>query len=192
MKIKFFLLATFAAVLLATLAPKLAFAQSSTQTPQPMMAYISSIKGQKTGQIKGDVTQKGKEGWFQLFNYSHEIVSPRDVASGQATGRRQHKPIVVTRRVGAGSPLLMQALVNNETLTEVRFSFWQPQTRAFGSGVEVNYYNVSLANASIASYKQFNLPGVGLMEEIQFTYQKIEMTLTDGGVTANDDWQTRF
>ena len=177
-------LVALAAVLLSVLAPSLAFAQ----TPPPMMAYISSIKGQKSGQIKGDSIQRGREGWMQLYDYKHEIVSPRDAASGLSTGRRQHKPIVITRKVGAGSPLLMQALVSNENLTEVKFSFWQPNPRI---GTEVNYYTISLTNANISSYKQFNEPGVGLMEEISFTYQKIEMTLTDGGISAMDDWMIR-
>lgn len=36
----------------------------------------------------------------------HTITSPRDPASGQATGKRQHKPISVTKEWSASSPLL--------------------------------------------------------------------------------------
>ena len=184
MRIKLFPLAALAALLLSVLAPSLAIAQ----TPQPMMAYISSIKGQKSGQIKGDSVQRGREGWMQLYDYKHEIVSPRDAASGLATGRRMHKPVTITRKVGAGSPLLMNVLCTNENLTEVKFSFWQPNPRI---GTEVNYYSIALTNASISSYRQFHEPGVGLMEEISFTYQKIEMILTDGGVSSMDEWMVR-
>jgi type VI secretion system secreted protein Hcp len=28
------------------------------------------------------------------------------------------------------------------------------------------------------------------MEDIQFTYQKIEWTWNDGGITAGDDWES--
>ena len=185
MKRKLFPMAAIASLILATLAPSLAFAQ----IPQPMSAYIASIKGKKSGAFRGEATQKGREGQFQLYSYNHQIVSPRDAASGLATGRRLHKPVVVTRKVGASSPLFMNALVTNDVLTEVRFGFWQPNLRAAaGVGTEVNYYTVKLTNALIASYRQFDQPGVGLMEEISFTYQKIEMTLNDGGVTSMDDW----
>ena len=184
MRNKFFPLAALAAVLLSVLMPSLVRAE----TPPPMMAYISSIKGQKSGQIKGESLQKGKDGWFQLYDYKHEIVSPRDAASGQATGKRQHKPVTITRKVGAGSPLLMNVLCTNENLTEVKFSFFQPNPRL---GTEVNYYSIALTNANIASYRQFNEPGVGLMEEVSFTYQKIEMTLIDGGISSTDDWTNR-
>jgi len=33
----------------------------------------------------------------------HTIVSPRDAASGQATGKRMHKPISITMELGRGS-----------------------------------------------------------------------------------------
>jgi type VI secretion system secreted protein Hcp len=29
-------------------------------------------------------------------------------------------------------------------------------------------------------------------EEIAFTYQKIEWTWTDGGITSSDEWEARF
>ena len=37
---------------------------------------------------------------------SHEIKSPRDLASGQATGKRMHKPFTVTKEWSASSPSL--------------------------------------------------------------------------------------
>jgi len=36
----------------------------------------------------------------------HEIVSPRDAASGQATGKRSHSPITITKEIDKSSPLL--------------------------------------------------------------------------------------
>ena len=47
------------------------------------MAYEGYLiaKTQKQGQIKGSVTQKGREGWIGVYGFHHEIVSPRDAAS---------------------------------------------------------------------------------------------------------------
>jgi type VI secretion system secreted protein Hcp len=55
---------------------------------------------------------------------------------------------------------------------------------------------VKLTNANIASiaFRMANNKHPDLMkfaeyEEIAFTYQKIEWTWTDGGITAGDDWE---
>ncbi|MBW8732804.1 MAG: type VI secretion system tube protein Hcp [Asticcacaulis sp.] len=55
-----------------------------------------SIKGQKSGEIKGDVTQKGHEGWNSVVAIDYGISTPTDGASGLATGRRTHQPISFT------------------------------------------------------------------------------------------------
>jgi hypothetical protein len=34
----------------------------------------------------------------------HEVVAPRDLASGQASGKRMHKPVTVTAEVGLQAP----------------------------------------------------------------------------------------
>ncbi|HZF48038.1 MAG TPA: type VI secretion system tube protein Hcp, partial [Polyangiaceae bacterium] len=54
-------------------------------------AYLK-LKGQTQGEIKGSVTQKGREGKIMVIAVSHEIMSPRDPASGLPTGKRMHKP----------------------------------------------------------------------------------------------------
>ena len=80
-------------------------------------AYLT-LKGQKQGQIKGSVTKKGREGKIEIISLSHEIVSPRDAASGQANGKRQHKPFVITKELDKASPLLNTMLTNNQNIPE--------------------------------------------------------------------------
>jgi type VI secretion system secreted protein Hcp len=153
-------------------------------------AYLK-IKAQKQGDIKGGVTQKGREGSIEVDSTSHDIVSPRDAATGAATGKRQHKPLVVTIELDRALPQLYSALVNNEVLTTVELKFY----RTGAAGTELQFYTVKLSNASIASI-HFVQPNSKLPEqtriaetaEVSFTYQKIEWTWTDGGVKAQDDW----
>jgi type VI secretion system secreted protein Hcp len=54
-----------------------------------------------------------------LLSFSYSVEPPRDNATGQASGKRQHKPVVITKEWGASSPQLYQALVSNEVLTSV-------------------------------------------------------------------------
>src|SRR4051812_46536780 len=99
-------------------------------------AYLN-LKGQKQGDIKGSVTQKGREGKIMVIAVSHEIISPRDSASGLPTGKRQHKPMVITKELDKSSPLLQGCLSNNENITTWELQFWTPQgSAATGVGAE--------------------------------------------------------
>jgi type VI secretion system secreted protein Hcp len=161
-----------------------------------LQAYLN-LKGQKQGEIKGSVTQKGREGKIAVIAVSHEIISPRDPASGLPTGKRMHKPFVITKELDKSSPLLYNALVNNENIPDWQLQFWTPQIKATtGTGSEVQHYTVKLTNANVASiaFRMANNKHPDLMkfaeyEEIAFTYQKIEWTWNDGGITALDDWE---
>lgn len=155
-------------------------------------AYLK-LKGQKQGEIKGSVTQKGREGKIMVIAVSHEIISPRDHASGLPTGKRQHKPFIITKELDKSSPLLYNVLVNNENVSEWELQFWQPSA----TGAEKQHYTIKLTNANIAGieFRMANNKHPDLMkfaeyEEIAFTYQKIEWVWVDGGITALDDWES--
>jgi type VI secretion system secreted protein Hcp len=159
-------------------------------------AYLK-LKGQKQGDINGSVTQKGREKMIMVIAVSHEIVSPRDAASGQATGKRVHKPFVITKEIDKSTPLLAKALVTNEVLSSFALDFWRPSVGgSTGAGAETNFYKVQLTNARIASIAMHmdnnthpDLQKYAPYEEIAFTYEKITWTFVDGGITAMDDWE---
>jgi len=151
------------------------------------------LKGQEQGDIKGGVTQKGREGKILVMAFDHEIQSPRDPASGLPTGKRIHRPFTITKEIDKSSPLLYSALVNNETIT-----MWELQCfAAKSSGAEVNNYTVTLTNARIVDIISNMLNNkvpenakMPIMEEVSFAYQKIQWTWVDGGITASDDWES--
>ncbi len=108
-------------------------------------AYLK-LTGESTGEVKGSVTQAGREDSIMVIAVEHEVISPRDVASGLPTGKRQHKPLIITKEVDKSSPLLYTILVNNENITDWELRFWQPSP----SGQEVQHYTIQLTNAAIA------------------------------------------
>src|SRR6185369_5441573 len=111
-------------------------------------AYLK-LKAQKQGEIKGSVTQKGREGKILVIAAEHEVEVPHDDA-GHATGKRVHKPFVITKELDKSSPLLYQALVSNETIVEWELQFWAPALAgATAVGAEVQRYTVKLTNAVI-------------------------------------------
>jgi type VI secretion system secreted protein Hcp len=155
-------------------------------------AYLR-LKAEKQGDIKGSVTQKGREDAIQIIGYSHEIVSPRDAASGLPTGKRQHKPLVITKEIDKSSALLYDVLTNNENIQSFRLDFYQPSKQ----GIEKQHFTIQLFNANIASIRSEMLNNRypenmqhDLREHVAFTYQKISWTWQDGGVMSEDDWET--
>ncbi|KQT15495.1 type VI secretion system effector [Chryseobacterium sp. Leaf404] len=158
-------------------------------------AYLH-LKGQKQGEIKGSVIQKGRENKIQVIAVSHDLSSPKDAVTGLATGKRIHKPFVIIKELDKSSPLLYIALCNNELITEFELQFWMPQKGAtVGVGSEKQHYTIRLTNASILDIK-FRMPNnknpelanLAEYEEVSFTYQKIEWTWKDGSITAEDEW----
>lgn len=154
-------------------------------------AYLR-LKGTTQGDIKGSVTQRGREDTIMVIAYSHEVVSPRDSASGLPTGKRQHKPLVITKEIDKSTPLLFNALVTNEQITDWKLEFWQPSA----SGKEQQHYKIELVNASIAGIRSEMLNNKypenmqhKEREHVEFCYQKIIWTWVDGGITAEDDWE---
>jgi type VI secretion system secreted protein Hcp len=158
-------------------------------------AYLK-LSGQKSGEIKGSVTQKGREGKIMVIAVSHDIVTPRDLGSGMPTGKRQHQPLTITKEVDAASAPLHQVQASNENLKEWELQFWTPQLKGGGVGTEVQYFTIKLTNASIASIhmempnnKHPDLVKLETFEQVGFTYQKIEWMWTDGNLGAADDWE---
>lgn len=156
-----------------------------------------TLEGKKQGSVKGSVTQKGREGTIMVIAANHEVLMLMNNSGGAAVGKRVHKPFVITKELDKSTPLLYQALVSNEQLTKWVLKFYAPATTAAGGGgQEKQHFTIELTNASIAGIK-FVLPNtkdpetvkLNPYEEIEFVYQKIQWTWTDGGITSMDDWQ---
>lgn len=160
-------------------------------TEPPITKYIK-IVGQKQGFIRGDATKSEVRDFVEVITFDHKIISPRDAASGLPTGKRQHSPIVIVKEIDKSTPLLYNALVSNENLQTVEFRFFEE------TGDEEHYFTIKLTNANIASIEQVtensdarpDLNNFAELEQVSFTYQKIEWTWVDGGITAMDDWES--
>src|SRR5690242_9310885 len=142
------------ALLLAALAFAVISPRSNTLNTGAATAGVVHIEmkvtGQKTGVFKGDSIQKGHTDQIVLSSYSFHVVSPRDPATGQVTGRRTYDPIRVTKQLNQSSPQILNALATNENLTSVVINFYQT-TR---TGTLVNFYRVTLTNATISEDRQ--------------------------------------
>lgn len=58
----------------------------------------------------------GPNGSMEIWGWSHEIISPRDAASGLPTGKRQHKPLSIIKPIDPASPLLMELACSSSVI----------------------------------------------------------------------------
>lgn len=157
--------------------------------------FVATV-GMKQGPFAGEIPQNGFENKIQAVAFSHELLVPLD-AGGNPMGRRQHKPITITKRVGAASPQFFQALVSNEALKSVTIDFTDSSERRVGTagGPRRLVYQITLQNATVVRIVQRMEPATPVpiggpphLEEISFTYQSITVTAPGpgGGRAATD------
>jgi len=158
----------------------------------PLPAFMT-LEGEKQGKIEGSVTQKGREGSIQVQAFDHEVYIPSDRQSGGATGNRVHKPLTITKVFDKSSPKLYQALTSGEKIKNAEIKWF----RIDPSGKEQHYFTTKIEDAQIVSVKP-SMPSVLAaqsenmthMEDVSFTYRKVNWKWVPDGIEAEDDWQT--
>ena len=156
------------------------------------LQFFATVTGAKQGAFKGESTQKGREGKIPGVGFSYGLAIPRDATSGQATGKRMHRPVVFTKEWGASSPQFYAAAFTNELLTSVVFEFYATAA----NGIQILDHKITLTNAIIVESDQsLLLPQSGGpvidsrdLHVVSFTFQKIEITSLTGGTSAIDSW----
>ena len=166
------------------------------------MAYefYITIEGSKQGVFKGSagagtakVARAAHKHRIAGIKFLSETTSPRDTATGQAGGKRIHKPISITKQWDAASPQLFQALVNNETLKSVLFEF----VKTNPNGQQEVYHTIKLTNASVSNIRSYlDLTDTSgdpydahELEDVSFVFQKIKIENTEGKTSVVDSWQ---
>jgi type VI secretion system secreted protein Hcp len=138
----------------------IALAALSFVHPTAFHTY-ASFKGKKQGQLKGESTKgREKDGWFEIQSIDMGAEVPVDPKSGAASGKRQHKPLVITKEVDAASPLLLNAHVINEAFETVIIQTVDDTKKVAKT--------VTLKNALISEIKKN-----GKLESISFDYEEI-------------------
>jgi len=146
--------------------------------------FVTAV-GLKQGPFAGEVFMKGFENKIRAVGFSHELLT--------ATGQRQHKAIVITKRVGESSPQFFQAWVNNEPFRTLVIDFVDAEGVGAASTRRL-VYQITLQNAVVVRIAQRLDPaatpvpagGPAHLEEISLAYQGITVSSPKGGRTASD------
>jgi type VI secretion system secreted protein Hcp len=157
----------------------------------PVIAYVT-IQSTKMGQIKGSANGMGKQNAIECIGFNYAVQSPVDQASGMPSGKRQHLPIVIVKHIDIASPLLFQSAFTNDLLKTVTIEL----VKRGLDGRIVIFETITLTNASVSKVSQYGgtaspeklLPNSNPLEEVTFTFQKIEITNNEAKTTTMDNW----
>jgi type VI secretion system secreted protein Hcp len=158
-------------------------------------AYLK-LTGEKSGELRGVARQRGLEGAIPIIAVQHEIIAPKDIATGLSSGKRQHQPIVITKEVDNVSPILYQMLTTNELIREASLLFYGTDPSSIlNSSVESNIYTITFRAASISKIElalfdlmQKEKRAPNPIEYVSFFYDNIEWKWTNGNIISRDNW----
>lgn len=142
------------------------------------------IEGQKQSKFKGGSPKKGRTDAFDVWEVYHSIESPRDAATGRASGRRVHNALVVAGEVVGGTAQMYTAIFMNENLKSVKVDFY----RTDKNGVQSIFYTIELKNAALTELENLQDETGRPNFRAHFSYEEITLTWKDGNLTATDTW----
>jgi len=170
------------------------------------MALDADIKvvGSVQNAFKHQSSIKTRAGTSIVTRSTHGLIAPRDPSSGLASGKRQHKEMTCTVLLDSSIVNFYTALSTNEVLKTVTVNFYQTTASTLnvsgkagmgGEGKPAITWLLENAVVSELDYFQPFSRAVDPEEKhkdqhftVKFTYQKITVTWTEGGVTYTDDW----
>lgn len=129
---------------------------------------IAQIPSASAGTADYFLKLEGVDGEIAIESFSWGIISPRDAASGLPTGKRQHKPLTITKELDRATPLLFR--LANDPKSRI------PQATLVVPGSEgAAGYTLELKDVIISNFEHQGDQTSTPVESISFTYQKIEM-----------------
>lgn len=146
-----------------------------------------------TGDSVGNIYQEGHEDEIMVFAFNHELSVPTSSQSGQPTGPRAHKPLTITKIFDKSSPLLYVALTTGEVLTKCEIKWY----RTSADGRQEHYFTIGLEDAIVTKIRAYmpncqdpNQAHFTHLEDVSFTYRKIQWTHEAAGTAGEDDWRS--
>jgi type VI secretion system secreted protein Hcp len=162
------------------------------------------IKGKKQGEISKDAStvkslgqqargDAGHHGLITVVSFGSGIVVPRDMSSGIATGAAHIQPVTFTKFFDRSSPLLWQALSQNEELEEVKCDFFRNDPN--GMPKPENFFRITWKHATLVegrAYVPLTInPQNGFfqnMEDWSFTFKHVKWEQIPDSTSGEYGW----
>jgi len=157
--------------------------------------------------IGGNVTAGGN-GKILGVKLGQNDLSPKNIGfhlktigsatGGAGAGKIKFNEFTISKVTDSASPIFFRETMGKgkgKGIPKLKLTFLKPDAH----GKNIPTLVIELIDAILVGYSRGrNLPGnlkhsktnEFEIEEIKFAFQKIEMTWTDGGISAQDDWES--
>lgn len=131
----------------------------------------------------------------EVYGYNHEVIAPVDLATGQASGRRQHRPFKILKRMSRNSSQFANLWSKNQVIRNAEFKVF---ANNLDTGVIEQIYVYRFTNLRIVSIRDWTANTLDsttanhpTYQEISFVYQSVEWQSLPDGPIAQDSWTTQ-
>lgn len=100
--------------------------------------------------IPGGCLMPLRSGSIELKSFSHGVTIPVDPSWGRLTGTRVHSPIVIVKEFDQTTPILYRAVCEGRPMKKAIFRMY----RILESGIESEYFNITLDNVKITTVRR--------------------------------------
>jgi len=159
------------------------------------------VVGENQGQYPPEATREvhKNKNRSPVLRVDYSMFRARDIQRHTFSNEPVQRPIKVLKEWGGITPLINQAVVTNEPLKTVTFTFVRPK----GKGKFEEYLEIKLEDARAISQTMFTgSPDDGSentsktsvavdtleLEEIEYSFRKITITNLVDGQATNYDW----
>jgi type VI secretion system Hcp family effector len=152
-----------------------------------MLEMFWKGKGAKQGDLKNSCDMKGYETYSRVIAIQWGVSGEVDHQTGHRTGHRILDPLIITKRVDASSPLLLAAMIGNETIKESEFVYVDilgHQTQAAKTG---RVLTITTTNGVITKVEGGSTEEGMMIERIYLYFDKITWRHDVGKTEAMDD-----
>ena len=130
-------------------------------------------------EIDGSCQAQGHPNSIRIVGLGHQVELPYNWGTGQVSGSRIYGPIIVTKYIDKSSPLLYQALAQNQTKQQAELVF----DRINSTGQLEWYFKITLDDVKIIKI-QTAYPNI---EQISLAFRKIKWRWQDDSVIEFED-----
>jgi len=121
------------------------------------------------GKVKGESLASGHADDIVVSGWSWGVGAAGDAVTGQQTGRRSYRHLVIQKGLDSASTALMSAVATND---EVRNAVLYLRK---AGGSQEDFFTLTLEKARIASYDVESGRDGSPVERVAFAFQKVEI-----------------
>ena len=144
--------------------------------------------------IEGDspITSMDRADTIEVLSLEQQLSTAFDRATLQATGRRIYAPIRFTKRLDRATPLLRQALVQNQVVAG-SFRWFRPNPGGTGTlqhclTLDFTEGRITKCVLRLPDTLDATAAALPLLEEVELTFTTITWTWVPSGTAFEDTW----